>query len=202
MLYDFSILIQICVGFLPIVFVIYSSDLKKHGFILSLLIISFLSDLLNSISDLNAEIIWNSYNFFEFTLLALIHNKYNNSFWYKLLLIVSSVIFSIQYAVEFNILNTMNKSLSLSVIFYIIWSLVGSMFYLKNTQAYKSENSEYLYFNAAMLIYFSSSLIFFNIIPFLTCNDGNIWIIHNVVESISKLIIAYAFWKLPSRSIS
>jgi len=193
---------QLCLGFVPIASVFNLHEVKKYGFILAFLILSFLSDLLNIAFDLNNATIWNLYNVFEFALLALIHNKYTKLSWFKLLLIISSVIFSIQYIMEFDIWNSMSNTLSLSVIFYITWSLVGSMLYLKNTRKYKSENSEYLYFNAAMLIYFSSSLIFFNIIPFMTCNDGNIWIIHNVVNSISKLIIAYAFWKLPLRSIS
>ena len=193
---------QLCLGFVPIASVFNLHEVKKYGFILAFLILSFLSDLLNIAFDLNNATIWNLYNVFEFALLALIHNKYTKLSWFKLLLIISSVIFSIQYIMEFDIWNSMSNTLSLSVIFYITWSLVGSMLYLKNTRKYKSENSEYLYFNAAMLIYFSSSLIFFNIIPFMTCNDGNIWIIHNVINSISKLIIAYAFWKLPLRSIS
>jgi hypothetical protein len=96
----------------------------------------------------------------------------------------------------------MMQTLYLSVFVYIIFSLSGSIYFLKNTQGNKKEDSVYLYFNAAMLIYFSSTLIFFNILPMLTFQDSKIWVIHNAIGSISKLIIAYAFWKIPSRSIS
>ncbi len=173
--------------------------------ILNFLIFSTVSDILNTASfffDLNVPFIWNLYNVFEFSLIVLIHYKYVKEPFYKVLLFISMLIFLIQFSIEFSIEKEMMQTLYLSVFMYIIFSLSGSIYFLKNTQAYKKEDSVYLYFNAATLIYFSSTLIFFNILPMLTYQDSNIWIIHNVIESISKLIIAYAFWKLPSRSIS
>lgn len=196
--YEISLIIHLCLGIVPIALIFYLRLQKQYILILLLLIFSLVFDLW-SIYYSSTKYIWNIYNIFEFALLALINNKYTNSSRYKFLLIASTVAFSIQYICEFSWQNTMNQTLLLSISLYIVWSLFGSIHYLKSTQTYKSENSVYIYFNAAMLIYYSSSLIFFNILPYLTCQNSNIWIIHNVIESSSKLIITYAFWKLPSR---
>jgi hypothetical protein len=67
--------------------------------------------------------------------------------------------------------------------------------YLNSESQRNPQSFSYLIVNASIFIYNSFSFLFFLYITILMGND--LWYFHNIIEGISKLIIAYAFWKLP-----
>ena len=109
------------------------------------------------------------------------------------------IIFSVFYIVVFIVDNIANSSylLFFMSLFIIICCL---LFFINET---KKENRPVEFksvsiINASLLFYFSFSFIFLSLLWKLI--NYQIWEIHNIIESTSKLIITYAFWKLPKTS--
>jgi hypothetical protein len=82
---------------------------------------------------------------------------------------------------------------------YILWSLIFFFEFIISKNNIRSNfiNTN-LYVNAAILFYNGSSLFLFHYLFVILSN--NVWYIHNFIEGSSKLLIAYAFWKLPKTS--
>ena len=71
-----------------------------------------------------------------------------------------------------------------------IYSLVVSI--IRNE---KSSNPINFGFTYSILFYNSGAIFLFGILPYLIPQTQSIWVIHNVIEMISKLIITYSLWK-------
>jgi hypothetical protein len=106
------------------------------------------------------------------------------------------------YVIDFKLEILMQKTLISSSIIYVLWSILGLVSILKTNEIKHQLNSTSTFFNIAILFYFSGSVILFFIFDMLNSSNYHIWTVHNILEIISKLIITYAFWKLPSKSIS
>lgn len=136
-----------------------------------------------------------------FTLLPIFSNqlrsRLSNYIFYA-----TGLFFLSMYVIEFNLEILMQKTLISSSIIYLLWSILGLVSILKTHDINHKINSTLTIFNIAILFYFSGSIILFFIFDMLNSNNYHIWTVHNIVEIISKLIITYAFWKLPSKSIS
>lgn len=80
-----------------------------------------------------------------------------------------------------------------------ITSLAASILIIKHNY---NQDKLTIFFIFSIFIYYTVSLSLFYIIPFLNDNNIELWAIHNIIEIVSKLIITYGIWKLPSKSIS
>lgn len=182
-------------GILPIAYLFLS---KKRIFISLTLYLSFsflatLGIVISTKMGANNHWIIKLYNFTSF--LCLMH------YFYKILSskINYSLIFSILYIAVFildYVFSTSNIFL-VSILFIITCCI---LFFINET---KKENRSVEFrtvsiINASLLFYFSFSFIFLSLLWKLI--NYQIWEIHNIIESTSKLIITYAFWKLPKTS--
>lgn len=114
----------------------------------------------------------------------------------------TGLFFLAMYVIDFKLEILMQKTLISSSIIYVLWSILGLVSILKTNEIKHQLNSTSTFFNIAILFYFSGSVILFFIFDMLNSSNYHIWTVHNILEIISKLIITYAFWKLPSKSIS
>jgi hypothetical protein len=74
-------------------------------------------------------------------------------------------------------------------IVYLLNNLISTSFY--------QINQPVLLINSSFIIYHGSSFILIYFIMSIMTN--NLWHFHNFIEGSSKLLIAYAFWKLPKK---
>jgi hypothetical protein len=88
-------------------------------------------------------------------------------------------------------------SLVYRTIGFILFSVIFFIDYLNSESQRNLQSFPNLIVNSSIFIYNSFSFLFFLYITILMGND--LWYIHNIIEGISKLIIAYAFWKLPKK---
>lgn len=125
-----------------------------------------------------------------------IEKKYNYISMY-----IPFFVFTGIYMIEFNLHSLMQKSLIASAICYVIWSIIALVGEIKNPKLKVQNSFNSSLFNISILIYFSGSIVLFFVFNHLNSNNYNVWTIHNILEIISKLIISYVIWKLPSKSI-
>ena len=71
-----------------------------------------------------------------------------------------------------------------------IYALVVSV--IKNNKSLSTLNLGFTY---SILFYNTGAIFLFGILPFLTNLTKDIWVIHNLIEMISKLMISYSIWK-------
>jgi hypothetical protein len=71
-----------------------------------------------------------------------------------------------------------------------IYALLVSI--IKNN---KSSSTINFGFTFSILFYNSGAIFLFGILPFLTSLTQNFWVMHNIIEMISKLMISYSIWK-------
>lgn len=182
-------------GLLPIVYLIFSKKKFHFSFVLYLIlsVITTLAIIITIRLGIHNKWLVILYNFTSF--LCLMH------YFYKILSskINYSLIFSILYIAVFildYVFSTSNIFL-VSILFIITCCI---LFFINET---KKENRLVEFravsiVNAGLLFYFSFSFIFLSLLWKLI--NYQIWEIHNIIESTSKLIITYAFWKLPKTS--
>jgi hypothetical protein len=81
----------------------------------------------------------------------------------------------------------------------LVNSLFSLIYSLKQNIIFSLIDNSFIY---SLLFYYSASIVIVYILPIINEDSRQIWIVHNLIEMISKLIIAYSIWKLPSKSVS
>lgn len=100
------------------------------------------------------------------------------------------------YLIELVSLGYPQKSLVLENLCFIVCPILFYIDSIVSTQ----KTSTLILLNTAIFIYKSISFLFFFFLVTLMVN--NLWYIHNFIEGSSKLLIAYALWKLPKTAHS
>ena len=95
------------------------------------------------------------------------------------------------YLFELISLGYPKKSLVIENICFIVCPI---LFYIDSIDS-NQKSSTLILINTAILVYKSFSFLFFFFLVTMMVN--NLWFIHNFIEGSSKLLIAYALWKLP-----
>jgi hypothetical protein len=196
-LHDFTFFIQIISGFLPLVVLLFHR--KKFNLeIVLLLTLSVLATILLLVFALlfhNNHAVFNAYVISELVCLTIyFYRIISNSYIQKLILGMAIILGGVfiwemnrTSFLEVSLLTQIAYNITLCVLFFIASlqsnSISGSM--------HKTQEKYVL----TLFLYSSFSLIFFFYIKELMLSRA--WFIHNIVESLSKLFIAYAFWKLP-----
>ena len=186
-------------GILPLVFAFY----KKHFFsILTFyLVLSVVTNVVLTITSylkIPNHSIYNIYLLASYLALGLFYIKQGNRFLKKVV-IVSFLLFFSDYTYEI-----INKSITITAIqianiSYCVWSLTLFFIMLNNSEHIKNKNNfEFIkLINASIFIYNTTTIILF--FQILNLIGKNSWFIHNYIEGSTKLLIAYAFWKLPKK---
>ncbi len=186
-------------GALPLVAFLKQRRFQIHFEIY--LILSFITTIavyLTGINKINNHLIHNCYLFLSFYLLSIFYFKLGQRF-FKAIIFFSWFIFIIVYFEDFTGKSFAAFSFEFANFCYILWSLIFFFEFIISKNNIRSNfiNTN-LYVNAAILFYNGSSLFLFHYLFVILSN--NVWYIHNFIEGSSKLLIAYAFWKLPKTS--
>lgn len=87
--------------------------------------------------------------------------------------------------------------LLLSDIVILVFSFWSLPYFLKTNKSIDIITLGFIY---SLIVYYSGSLSLFFIIPSLSKINIELWVFHNIIEMISKLIIVYSIWKQPLKS--
>jgi hypothetical protein len=192
---NYTLYFQLLVGVLPIAF----SNWKRPFIPLNItLIISAYTTLLLIISkafSLHNTYIFYSYVFFSFIGYTLFYLPLLSKL-FKLLISFSLIIFIIVF------ITTINKnghSYMLLVTYHLTLMLFTIYYFLNKIYTGKFESYQFTLntISLSILIYSTSTILLSYVIELFMAN--RLWFIHNLIEGISKLIIAYAFWKIPQQ---
>ena len=199
-IYLVTIYFQLVAGFLPIIFYFRKFSIKYLE-IFILFIASFISTFLvlyTYLNKLNNHIVFNSYVIIEFICITIFYYRISKQ-KYKLLFLILSLVFISISSFDFYV----NSYLALTSKYTSFIFIIYGISYLLQVIFNKSNESDSLFlqiFSGANLFYNGSAFLLIYFISKLVEND--LWYIHNIIEGISKLLIAYAFWKLPRQTNS
>lgn len=189
-----SLVFQFVAGSLPLIFLI--NRVKFNISFTYYLLFSVIATIVLSITSfyqINNLSIINTYLFLSFLSLIAYYNslkiKYLN--WINLLFLI---VFVSLFFFEIFHSGFAQKSINVMSLFSIIWSQYFLVYSLK-TKNHIDFKTTHEFISFSILFYNCSSFLFYFKIIDLAKHD--LWFIHNYIEGISKLIIAYSFWKLP-----
>jgi hypothetical protein len=191
--FDFSLFFQIGTEFLPLILLLLFN--KKVNLPLSIYLwASFVASLLITITvqlHLKNLVIFNFYFVISLTSLSAF---YYNLINLKKIKFIIPILYSICLGVfiwEIIYTDLITFCLIIEKFCVVIFSLLAFAHFLG--QEKKSESL--ILINSSLLIYSSFGLLFtIEIDHFLITNY---WFIHNLIDGLSKLLIAYAIWKIP-----
>ncbi len=190
-----SFYIMVWVDFLPILFFILkpkiiNSNLLVFSFLASSFLSQLISYLLFSFGQTTLPVIIYYYIVSTFIIIAFYFKNFQLN---KISIFIISIIYFLvtgfflfknYHLSSFGIIsNAVCISLS-------IYALIISI--IRNG---KSSNAINFGFTYSVLFYNSGAIILFGILPYLISQTQSVWVIHNVIEMISKLIITYSLWK-------
>jgi hypothetical protein len=196
-LHRLTFYIQIIIGLIPLGVLLFQR--KKFNLeIVILLTVSVLATILLLVFSLlfhNNHAVFNAYAISEFVCLTIYFYRLISNKYLRKLILGMAVVLSGIFIWEMNRTSSLEVSL-LAQIAYNITLCV--LFFIASLQSYTIPSSMHktqVYYTLTLFLYSSFSLIFFFFIDQLMITGA--WFIHNIVESLTKLFIAYAFWKLP-----
>jgi hypothetical protein len=193
----FSVYFQLIAGILPLFFIKKSN--QSNRIIFYYLFSSCLSTVINlttAYMHINNHMIHNIYLMVSFLLLALFYFLNGRHLLRFFVLIGSGLFYSICFFEHFKTSLLLNGHRVANLV-YIIWSLT---FFIQSIMKKSNSNlsKTYVLFNASIFIYHTASFFLFTFLWSLV--TSNLWYFHNFIEGSSKLLIAYAFWKLPNET--
>lgn len=193
----FSVYFQLIAGMLPLFFIKKSN--KSNKIIFYYLFSSCLSTIISLITaymHTNNHMIHNVYEMASFLFLALFYFLNGRNLLRFLVLVGSGLFYSICFFELFKTSLLLNGQKTANLV-YIIWSLtffIQSILKKSNSSLFRT----YVLFNASIFIYHTASFFLFKYL--LALVTSNLWYFHNFIEGSSKLLIAYAFWKLSNET--
>jgi hypothetical protein len=196
-LHDFTFFIQIISGFLPLVVLLFHR--KKFNLeIVLLLTLSVLATILLLVFALlfhNNHAVFNAYAISELICLTIYFYRIISNSYIRKLILGLAIILGGVFIWEMNRTSYLEVSLLTQIAYKITLCVLFFMASLHSYTIPSSMHKTQEKFVLTIFLYSSFSLIFFSFLDELMITG--VWFIHNIVESLSKLFIAYAFWKLP-----
>ena len=190
-----SFYVMLWVDFLPILFFLLKRKIiNANLLIFSLLVSSFLSQIISYIL----------FSFRQTTLpLMIVYSIVSTfiviAFYYKnfqlnkiSIFTIATVYFLVTGFFVFKDYHMSSFGVTSNAVCTIlsIYALVVSV--IKNNKSLSTLNLGFTY---SILFYNIGAIFLFGILPFLTNLTKDIWVIHNLIEMISKLMISYSIWK-------
>jgi len=190
----FSLILQLLAGTMPVVVFFYKKA-WRHFEILIYLMSSVLATCIiiyTRINELNNHWVHNTFIIISFVSIGIFYLK-RKVVLLNYLVLIGSIVFVFILAIEQKGNSLLINSFQFVNFIFIIWSLVYFVL-LTNNKSSKFDSNFLQTLNFSILFYNCSSFLLFNFLQELVKNE--MWFIHNIIESVSKLIIAYSFWKL------
>lgn len=195
----YTLIFQLITGLLPLMILFFQKKKFNIEFLVYLgssVIATFIFFILFKYK-VNNLLIFNGYQIVSITCLSIFYyNICKKSLTKKLILSIGSLCLIISFF-ELSQTSYIEYSLVYRTIGFILFSVIFYIDYLNSESQRNLQSFSYLIVNSSIFIYNSFSFLFFLYITILMGND--LWYFHNIIEGISKLIIAYAFWKLPKK---
>jgi hypothetical protein len=182
-------------GIMPLIFL---KGRKIQVELISFLILSFLVSSILYVTGLykiNNLLIYNLFVIGSVIFLSIYYfNTLFNRF-FKYLVVISSGLCCLLFFMELSKTDDIVITVKVENILFICWSFLFYIDFLKNDKHSIKSNKSLIIVNSSIFIYnFSSFILIYYISIFM---KENIWFVHNFIEGSSKLLIAYAFWKIP-----
>lgn len=199
-IYYISLYFQLLAGLLPIIF--YLNKLGKENLELLILFcasfIATLSILFTNQFKINNHYIFNAYVIIEFCCISVFYSKLFKLKYSKLIkLLIIPFLFLFFFEIYQNdVIILGSKLTSLTYIIYSISFFIKYLNISRRSNEYKFSQA----INASLFIYNCSAFIL--IFYIMKLMNSNLWYVHNFIEGSSKLLIAYALWKLPKTAHS
>jgi hypothetical protein len=196
-LHHLTFLFQIFSGFVPLGVLLFHR--KKFNLeIIVLLSASVLATILLLVVCMfydNNHAVFNSYALCEFVCLTIYFLREIDHKYFRKLILGMAIILGAVFTWEMN----RTSSLKISLVSEVAYTIILCVLYFianldegaKKSPMYKTQ----INYTLAIFLYSSFSIIFFFFIDEMMKSGA--WFMHNIFESLSKLFIAYAFWKLP-----
>jgi len=190
-----SFYVMLCVDFLPILFFLLKrKTIFPNLLIFSFLVSSFLSQIISyilfSLHQTTLPLMIVYYIFSTFIVIAFYYKNFQLN---KIsIFTIATVYFLVTGFFVFKDyhMSSFGVTSNAFCIILSIYALIVSI--MKNN---KSSSRLNLGFTYSILFYNSGAIFLFGILPFLTSLTQNFWVMHNIVEMISKLMISYSVWK-------
>jgi hypothetical protein len=195
-----TLFFQLFTGILPLAVLFLGKRKFSTEFVLLLLasVIATASILYFTINNISNALIFDSYHICSIILLTLFYLKNIRSKAICIVIVCLGIICLLTYSLEIIFLRNPHYGL---VLYNLSFIIIPILYYVSLLIDNQSEmNDSFILINTVNFIYNSTSFFLFYFLVSLTKND--LWYIHNIIEGLSKLIIAYAFWKLPRQTNS
>jgi hypothetical protein len=198
--FKISVILQFVTGVLPLLFlVIYKKKLRVEFVIL--LLASAITTLILFITasfGIKNWFFFNFYNAIYLTCITIFYFSLLRSSPFRKYVLILSFLCGAVLIYDLTYLDIIN--LTLPAVFFSTTTFTVFYFIDNLGKKSKSQTSKaYFIINTSLCMY--SSFSFFMSLELETMLANQYWIIHNVVEASSKLVIAYAILKIPKTTV-
>jgi hypothetical protein len=184
-------------GFIPLV-VLWVRKVKADSALVGSIILSFVISLILFIIgyfSLNNHFFFNTYAIGSVILFGIFYYRSIENKKMKYFIIATTILCVLIFFFELIRTDNITVTIKFENVFYIIWSLLFFIDFLLKSNFTDAKSKSTLIIIAAIFFYNCTSFILLNHIDLFL--SKNVWVLHNFSESACKLMIAYAFWKLP-----
>jgi hypothetical protein len=198
--FKISVILQFVTGVLPLLFlVIYKKKLRVEFVILLLAsAITTLILLFTASFGIKNWFFFNFYNAIYLTCITIFYFLLLRSSPFRKYVLILSFLCGAVLIYDLTYLDLIN--LTLPALFFSTTTFTVFYFIDNLGKKSKSQTSKaYFIINTSLCMY--SSFSFFMSLELETMLANQYWIIHNVVEASSKLVIAYAILKIPKTTV-
>lgn len=184
------------VGILPLAILYFAKKKFNNEFILYLIssVLATAGIIFANYFNIGNSLIFKSFLICTILFLSFFFLKI---FFTKIFKIIVSILFSVCLIIFFlNNENYFKISLLIENLTFVICPILFFLDRINDSKETKNNSLNIIV--SSIFFYKTSTFILFYFISELLLN--NLWFVHNLIEGISKLLIAYAFWKLPKTS--
>ena len=196
----YSVFIQVIAGFIPLV-VLWVRKVKADSALVGSIVLSFVISLILIITGYfkqNNFFFFNTYVIGSVILFGIFYYRSIENKKMQYFVLATTILCVLIFFFELSRKDVISVTIKFQNVFYIIWSLLFFIDFMLKSNFTDAKSKSTLIIIAAIFLYNCTSFILLNHIDFFL--NKNFWIIHNLSESACKLMIAYAFWKLPNET--
>jgi hypothetical protein len=193
----YSVFFQLIAGFIPLV-VLWVRKVKADSALVGSIGLSFVISLILIITGYfkqNNFFFFNTYAIGSVILFGIFYYRSIENKKMQYFVLATTVLCVLIFFFELSRKDVISVTIKFQNVFYIIWSLLFFIDFMLKSNFTDAKSKSTLIIIAAIFLYNCTSFILLNHIDLFL--DKNLWVLHNFSESACKLMIAYAFWKLP-----
>lgn len=182
-------------GLLPLAVLLFGKRKFSKPFVLLLCVsvIATIMILITNFHKIQNAIVFDVYQICLIVLLTFFYFQNILSKPLSFITIILGAICLLSSTIELLSLGYLQMSLVIENISFIIIPILMYLSVINESNSNMSKS--FILINSSLFIYKTSTFLLFFFLTDLLKN--NLWYIHNFIEGLSKLLIAYALWKLP-----